>query len=87
MKEVVQLINASSGWRSYGKGCETVEFKATLLPEVQDDPIPIVVVTYYPACDCGELNLVSKVLLCEEFDLYGYGYMDTCYECAVVSSD
>lgn len=95
IKQVVDRINSSPGWRAFKAeeiqvaGPEAgqpvdVPFVRTVPPF---DPIPVTVVTYYPFCDCGEPVLEEKVLMCKEITIYGYGYMDTCYECAVVSSD
>lgn len=86
IKELVEHINSSARW--YPIEDKVIECVApSVLPEIQDDPIPVTVVTYYPFCDCGEPVLLEKVLMSKELTIYGYGYMDTCYECGVVSSD
>jgi len=58
-----------------------------MLTNVEFDPIPVIYVAYYPFCDCGEPVLLEKVLMSKELTIYGYGYIETCYECTVVSSD
>lgn len=80
IKEVVDSINAGFpiDWNA-----EAAHIAAT----VPFDPSISFVVVYYPFCDCGEPVLEEKVLMCKEMDIYGYRYMETCYECGVVSSD
>ena len=85
-KELVEHINSSAQW--YPMKDKVIECVAPgIFPEVQYNPIPVKVVIEYPFCDCGEPVLEKKVLMCKALDIYGYGYMETCYECAVVSSD
>ena len=83
IKEIVEFINASFpiDWEAEAAHIRETQGVST------NDPIPVTVVIYYPFCDCGEPVLEKKVLMCKEMTLYGYGYMETCYECAVVSSD
>ena len=94
-RELLEYVNSRPGWKAFKAeeiqvtGQEAgqpvdVPFVSTVPPF---DPIPMTVVTYYPPCDCGEPALEERVLLCKEMTLYGYGYMETCYECQVVSSD
>lgn len=95
IKEIVDRINASPDWKTdeeLGIRVSIVDdplnnVDAGTYERIRFDPIPMTVVTYYPFCDCGEPVLEEKVLMCKELTLYGYGYMETCYECAVVSSD
>ena len=42
---------------------------------------------YYSLCECGGLVLLRREVPYEPFLLVGSEYMETCYECAVVSSD
>jgi len=51
------------------------------------DTSPAFRVAYYPLCDCGAPALTRIEVPEEPFCLVGSEYMDTCYECAVVSSD
>lgn len=85
VRELLDYINSSVGW--YPIRDKVIEVAPSVFPEVQDDPIPVVVVAYYPACDCGEPVMLHRKLMCKEITIYGYEYMETCYECQVVSSD
>ncbi|TET80383.1 hypothetical protein E3J38_05640 [candidate division TA06 bacterium] len=89
IKEVVDRINASFGIDWNAEAAHIAQHVANDLLNLEFDfrSIPVKVVTYYPFCDCGEPVLLEKVLMCKEITIYGYGYMETCYECAVISSD
>lgn len=80
IRELVEFINSGLAidWKA-----EAAHIAAT----VPFDPSPAFVVVYYPACDCGEPALEEQVLMSKVMTMYGYRYMDTCYECSVVSSD
>lgn len=80
IKEVVDCINSSFpiDWKAEA---------AHIAKSLPFDPPPAFVVAYYPCCDCGAPALVRIEVPNEPFLLVGSEYMETCYECAVVSSD
>ena len=92
---LIDYINSRPGWWSFkaediqvtgpdaGQPVD-VPFVKTVPPF---DPIPVTVVTYYPLCDCGAKVLERIEAFEEPVLLFGMEYMETCYECAVVSSD
>ena len=91
IKEIVERINSSPTWEGFGKGHEIADGQRVvndlLNLELEFDAIPLTVITYYPFCDCGERVLEQRLLMSEELTLYGYAFMETCYECGVISSD
>lgn len=83
MKEVVDFINRSPGWEAWRYGSGEPSFVGERF-----DHIPVTCVCYNPFCDCGESALMELVSMgAGEMTSVGFRYMDTCYECSVVSSD
>lgn len=81
IKEVVEFINSSFpiDWNAEA---------AHIAETAPLDPSPCFVVVYYPACDCGESVLLRLQNMAEPpLVIVGTEYMETCYECAAVSSD
>lgn len=87
IQEVVEFINSCSGidWdaeaRHIAQSGQKTAREATL-------DLPLTVVIEYPFCDCGEPVLERQENMAEPpLVIMGYEYMETCYECSVVSSD
>ncbi|MCK5018524.1 MAG: hypothetical protein KAS32_15800, partial [Candidatus Peribacteraceae bacterium] len=88
---LIDYINSRPGWNAFqAEEIQTIGPDAGQPVDVPFigkvppfDPIPVTVVTLYPFCDCGEPALEEKVLMCKDLSMYGYGYMNTCYECQV----
>jgi hypothetical protein len=93
-RELVEHINSGTDWQAFR--AESIQLSRPDAGQPADVPflkpangqdIPVIVVEYNPVCDCGELKVKTRKTVCESLDLVGEGYWDTCYECAVVSSD
>jgi len=85
IKEVVDIINASFpiDWKAEAAHIRKRCSAAT----VPFDPSPAFCVVYYPFCDCGAPVLERIETPYEPFLIVTSEYMETCYECGVVSSD
>jgi len=95
-QEFLEHINSCPGWKTeqeLGIRVSIVDdplnnVDAGTYERIRFDPIPVVHIAYYPFCDCGEPVLERQENMAEPpLVIMGYEYMETCYECQVVSSD
>lgn len=89
IKEVVDHINSSFAidWRAEAAHIAQHVANDLLNLEFDSHSTPVKVVTYYSLCDCGAPVLERIEIQDEPFLLVWTEYMETCYECMVVSSD
>ena len=93
-REMVEKINSAPGWEGFK--AEKIQLSGPDAGQPVDvppqarkgDDVPAVIVKYDPFCDCGEEKMMFRTEPpIKGFCLWGWGYADTCYECAVISSD
>ena len=91
IKEMVDFINSSLpiDWDAEAAHIRQIKklFSGPKTAREATVVMPCLVVRYYPVCDCGAPALVRIETPYEPFLIVTSEYMETCYECGVVSSD
>ena len=94
-RELLERINSCPNWKSeqeLGIRLSIVDdplnnVDAGTFRRIRFDPSPVFSVVYYPFCDCGRSALMRIDKKEGPLCFPGSEYMETCYECGVVSSD
>lgn len=94
-RELLEHINSCPNWKSeqeLGIRLSIVDDPRNNIDDgtyerIRFDPSPAFSVAHYPCCDCGEPVLIRIEIPIQPLFFPTSEYMETCYECGVVSSD